>query len=300
MSLSVKEINDERFGHCAVLTTESSEVIVTLDYGPRIVSATADGCENLIDNHLDEEFDRLHGHKMRITLERSTNGIYCDDESVRYSPLSDGVSFVQTITSPVQLEISMDVVFDTEISSMMVVHGCMNKSKEDVKLSIYTETPFANKGFVFVPLSNIDETDRPERILSLWNGAKWTDDRLLLGDNYLTVSATGEEHRGTRIKVGSNNTAGWSGYALGRNTFVKRYVHNRTALYPFCGCSTFATSCLGHMSIQTTSPFYIIQPGETARLIESWMFKTSSKDIFAYDERSIDDFVNQRDGARSR
>ncbi len=292
MSLSVKEISDEEYGHCAVLTAEDCEVIVTLDYGPRIVSVRSKGMKNLIDDHLDDEYDRRHGHKMRITLDTPTNGIYCDDMPVRYSPLEDGVSFVQTITSPIQLELTMDVVFDTDFGDLMIVHGCLNKSGQTAKLSIYTETPYANDGCIFVPLSNIPEQNKPGMVLSLWGGAKWTDGRIHLGDNYLAISPTVSEHDKGRLKIGSNNTAGWSGYSSGRDVMIKRYVHNRTALYPFFSCSTFATSCSGHMSIQTTSPFYVIGPGESCRLIESWCFGTAGNDITASDEASIDEFVN--------
>ena len=85
-------------------------------------------------------------------------------------PLSDGVSFRQTLTSPAQLELTMDIVFSTDIGSFMVVHSAMNKSLEDIKLSIYTETPFCNNGFVFIPQSNIRETDRPSRVLTMLSG----------------------------------------------------------------------------------------------------------------------------------
>lgn len=292
MSLNVIEITDDEYGHCAVLSTEDFEVIVSLDYGPRIISAKKNNGVNLIYNTKDKDFDRCHGHKMRLTLERSTNGIYCDDLPVRYSPMSDGVSFMQTIVDPVQLEFSMDIAFNSDIGDFMVIHSCLNKSKEAVKLSIYTETPFCRNGFIFVPQSNINEGDRPSKILTLWNNTKWTDSRIRLGEQYLVVTPGGETDAESRLKIGLNNTAGWCGFTDGNNTFIKRYVHNRTALYPFCHCSTFATSCKGHISIQTTSPFYRIEPGESARHIENWILPVSSSVIFPDDENSIDEFIN--------
>ena len=95
MSLIVNEINDSICGHAAVVSDGDMELIVSLDYGPRIVSVTKGGSKNLIYNEVDEQYGRSHGHKMRITLERSTNGIYCDDLPVRYSPMTDGVRFVR-------------------------------------------------------------------------------------------------------------------------------------------------------------------------------------------------------------
>ena len=100
MSLNVSEIMSEEYGHCARLENGKTEMLVTLDYGPRIVSVSKNGSPNLIYNTVDPEIHRNHGHKMRIALEKSTNAVYCDDTPVRYSLMEDGVSFVQTLTQP--------------------------------------------------------------------------------------------------------------------------------------------------------------------------------------------------------
>lgn len=306
MSLNVKEITTDEYGHCAVLTTEEIEIIVTLDYGPRIVSANRIGEPNLIYNKEDPELERSYGHKMRITLEKSTNAVYCDNSPVRYSPMADGVRFIQTLSDPVQLELNMDIVFDTDIGSFMVVHSVLNQSREDIRLSIYTETPFGTDGFVFIPQSNIRESDRPSRVLSLWENCRWNDERLFIGNHYVTVHSIipeieeagdfkliGGDILEPRLKIGVNNTAGFCGYIDGRLALVKRYVHNRTALYPFSGCSAFATANDGYLSIQNTSPFYLIAPGESARHIESWIFTRYSGSVVHPDNESeLDEFIN--------
>lgn len=305
LPLSVKELTSEEFGHCALLEYDDIEMYVTLDYGPRIVSVRKHGMPNLLYHQPDPEFERNHGHKMRITLEKSTNGIYCDNSPVRYSPLTDGVSFVQTLSDPVHLELRMDIVFETDIGSFMVVHSVLNQSLEDQKLSIYTETPFQNEGFVFIPQSNIREADRPSRILSLWNNCRWNDKRLFIGNQYVTVhNIKPERERAgefqliggdlieSRLKIGVNNTAGFCGYIEGKHALIKRYAHNRNALYPFNSCSAFATANDGYLSIQNTSPFYMISPGETARFIESWIFARVSGMVHSGNEEEIDEFIN--------
>ena len=50
MSLIVNEINDSICGHAAVVSDGDMELIVSLDYGPRIVSVTKGGSKNLIYN----------------------------------------------------------------------------------------------------------------------------------------------------------------------------------------------------------------------------------------------------------
>ena len=289
LSLSVKEITTEEFGHCVMISANELQIIVTIDYGPRIVSITENSSPNLIYHERDREFHRCHGHKMKLTIDRPSNSLYCDNSPVMYSLLDDGIKFTQTATEPIPLEISMDIVLGSESNNIMIVHSVVNKSKEPVKLSIYTETPVKRDGFIFIPQSNIAEHDKPSRILTLWDNSKWTDNRLYIGNQYVTVCGNNNP---SRLKIGSNNTAGWCGYINGINSFVKRYVHNRNALYPFCHCSTYATAKEKYLSIQTSSPFYRIGHLEIARHVENWVFLKANYICTPTDERSIDNFIN--------
>lgn len=287
--LNVKEITTEEFGHCVQISTADIQIVVTIDYGPRIVSVSTPSEPNLVYFGRDKEYNRCHGHKMSLVPDHAAGGFYCDNSPVMYSPLDDGVKFVQAISSPVPLEVSMDIIPEGDSKSLMVVHSVLNKSKEPVKLSIHTETPLMKDGFIFVPQSNIAESDRPSRILTLWNDSKWSDRRLYIGNQYVTVHT---ENIPSKLKIGSNNTAGWCGYINGVHSFIKRYIHNRTALYPHCHCSTYATARKDYVSIQTESPFYRIEPAEIARLVENWIFPVSDYICTPTDENAIDNFIN--------
>lgn len=287
MSLNVKEIASEEFGNCVQLEYDGTEAVVTLDYGPRIVSVNKNGSTNLIFNAVDPAIGRSHGHKMRITLDKSTNGIYCDNSPVRYSPMAEGVRFVQTITEPVQLEVIMDIFFSAE-GDMTVEHSVLNKSKEQVKLSIYTETPFVTDGFVFIPQGEIITPERPSRILTLWNGCKWSDERLFIGDRYVTVHSEKTSGEKPRLKIGVNDTDGIVGFIGKNGNIIKNYTHNRNALYPFYNCSAFATENDGYLSIQMTSPFYLVEPEEAAKHTEIWKLHENRQCVSYDNEKSID------------
>ncbi len=289
LSLTVKEMSSEKFGHCVMLSLNELQIEVTIDYGPRIVSVSSPSKKNIIYSEKNTEYNRCYGHKMHLIPDQPDKGFYCDDSPVMYSPLDDGVKFTQQTSSPAQLEISMDVIPDSDGESLMVIHSVMNKSKGSIRLSVQTETPFDKNGFIFIPQSNIAEADTPSRILTLWNGAKWTDERLYIGNQYVTVRGS---NNNAKLKIGSNNTAGWCGYISGTNSFIKRYIHNRNALYPHCQCSTYAASKKDYISIQTSSPFYRIEPGEIARLVEHWIFPVSNYFCTPSDEHSIDNFIN--------
>ncbi len=288
MSISVKEINTDEFGHCVLITDKKMNIVVTIDYGPRIVSVTSGDKPNLIYHETSPEIDRCHGHKMRLTLERASNGVYFDNSPVMYTLMEDGVKLIQTVKEPIRLELSMDIMPNSETESLMIAHSVVNKSKEPVKLSIYTETPLLHSGFVFVPQNTLDEPDKPQRILMLWNNTQWTDRRLHIGDQYITVMGN---ETSSKLKIGLNNTAGLCGYIYGNDAFIKHYIHNKTALYPFSHCSTAVTAHENFLSIQTASPFYVIDPGEAARHVENWRFLSTEHLCSPDNETSVDRLV---------
>ncbi len=273
--MNVREILSEQFGNCIQLTKGGTEVMVTLDYGPRIVSVKKDDGIQFIYNGEDEALGKKCGHKMRITLDKSTNGIYCDSSPVRYSPTGSGVRLVQTVTEPVQMEAVMEISF-TEEDDIRVEHSVMNKSKENLKLSIYTETPFAEGGFVFAAQGRAVTPEKPGKIMTLWDGCSWSDIRLTIDDEYVKVRSCGKS--GTRLKIGVNDTEGFAGYISGDFALVKNYTHNINALYPFYNCSVFATENGGYLTLQMTSPFYLVEPEEAARHVEIWQIRTDIKD----------------------
>lgn len=285
LSINVRELAVDEIGNCVEIVYDETELLVTLDFGPRIVSAKKGG-ENLIFNGPDSALGRSCGHKMRITLDKSTNGIYCDNSPVRYSLLPDGVSFEQSIIDPVQLEVFMDIYF-TENGELTVEHRVHNKSKEELKLSIYTETPFVTDGFVFVPQSEIVNPERPTNILTLWEGCKWSDKRLFIGDKYVTVRTAPAQGCPERLKIGVNDTDGLAGFVSPGGMITKSFTHNTSALYPFYNCSAFATAEEECLTIQMTSPFFLVEPDEAARHLEVWSISDSGSDAAFDDEKAI-------------
>ena len=287
MNISLQEMMDEFYGHCVLITGEGYELIAAVDYGPRIVSIRRGESPNLFYNSYNEEYRRFYGHKMRLTIDKANNNVYFDDSPVQYSLLEDGVRLLQTVLQPVRLELSMDIIFGAEQNSLMIVHSVKNGTDEPIKLSIYTESPFISKGFVLAPQNIIPEDTRPDRILDLW-GSKWTDKRLFIGDRFISLLSDGSD---SKLKIGNNNTDGWCGFISGNTAFIKKYIHNRAALYPVPRCSSVLATHRDYLSIQTYSPFYMIEPEESARHVENWSF-ASTEAIGYNNETQLEGLLN--------
>lgn len=290
LTMNVREIASEEFGNCIEMENDGTELLVTLDHGPRIVSIRKNGVQ-FIYNGIDPAVGRSCGHKMRITLEKSTNGIYCDNFPVRYSPMGNGVRFVQTVTDPAQMEVIMDVCF-TGDGELSLEHSIYNKSREGLKLSIYTETPFYPEGFVFISQGKAVYSERPGKIMTLWKDCKWSDERLFIGDEYVTVK-TAASHDKPRLKIGINDTMGVAGFIGRKCSLIKRYTHNSNALYPFYNCSAFATENNGYLSLQMTSPFYIVEPEEAARHTETWEISSEGREVSFDNENGIRSIIEE-------
>ncbi len=287
MSLVIRETESKNGMHCLFISNDDIELLVTIDRGPEIIDFRKKGRECLFYESTDNSVSQ--GHTTWLVSEQDQN-FYCMSAPVIYTPLENGVRFTQRMNTSLPLEFGLDVMITPEFSDVMIIHSLTNKSDEAVKLSIHTESKFKPKGFIFVPQSNVCTENAPSRILTLWSGCKWGDSRLFLGNQYVTVSHS--PHLRSKLKIGSNNTAGWSGYIDGEYAFIKRYLHNRNALYPFYGSSTYAYADYNCLSIQTASPFYIIEPSETARHVENWSLPQAISPCDPRSDFSIDDFIN--------
>lgn len=287
MSLVIRETENKNALHCLSISNDDIELLVTIDRGPEIIDFRKKGKDCLFLE--DANNSSPQGHSIWLVSEQDQN-FHCASAPVMYTPLENGVHFMQRVNTSLPLEVGLDIMITPEFSDVMIIHSLTNKSDQAVKLSIHTETKFKPQGFIFVPQSNVRTENAPSRILTLWPDCKWGDSRLFLGNQYVTVSHS--PHLKSKLKIGSNNTAGWSGYINGENAFIKRYIHNRNALYPFYGSSTYAYADHDCLSIQTASPFYIIEPSETARHVENWTLPHTLCSCNPRNDFSIDDFIN--------
>ena len=73
----------------------------------------------------------------------------------------------------------------------------------------------------------------------------------------------------------STTSPGWAAYVLGENTLLQRYVHSEGVWYPNHGCS-FRASITGNcLQLETFSPLYWVEPGNTIRHAENYsLFQT--------------------------
>ena len=89
----------------------------------------------------------------------------------------------------------------------------------------------------------------------------------------------------TRQKLGLLNTAGWTGYYLDGELFVKRYGYDPDTEYIDLGCNTEIYTDWDILEVETLGGKVPVPPGGSVEHLERWyLFKADLKE----DEKSLD------------
>lgn len=294
MTPTVKEIFHPEYGKCVHVIAGPVTALVTIDKGPRILSYSFTGQENILYTEPKPKqegvFHPLGGHRITISPEQEAS-YYPDNEPVTYTVSEDGVEFTAPRRRESGLQLSMELLFNEHTADMMAVHTLKNHSKERVHVGLWSITMLLPGGTLLLP-QNIAPSDAsaPNRVFAFWPGSSPQDYRLHLGENdqYIRLDAQCENRP---LSLGINNQPGWAAYVLGENTLLQRYVHSEGVWYPNHGCS-FRASITGNcLQLETFSPLYWVEPGNTIRHAENYsLFQTPENAGFT-NEAKIHEFL---------
>lgn len=309
MSVEIKEIKYENYGKCLEISNGLIDVVVTINFGPRIVRFGFTGGSNILYNDLErkytvqnekieERFGRdaaflyYGGHRIWLSPEKMPDTYYPDNEPVVYGILPEGVTFTPPRQKQTDMQLSFEIIMSEGTTDIMVVHSAKNDSKEKRACALWAVTMLNGGGTEILPFNAEGENlISPNRTLSLWPNTDFHDNRLCFGHRFITVRHEKENEK--PLKIGLNNFPGWACYANGDTTLVKRYVHSPSAPYPDYGCSSETYLCRDFIEMQTLSPLYSLEPGEGIRHVEN-LFLMKTPAIFdPLNEDSVQKFVQE-------
>ncbi|MCH3971709.1 MAG: hypothetical protein LKE53_02895 [Oscillospiraceae bacterium] len=306
MSIDVKEVEYSNYGHCLRISNHFIDVLVTIDFGPRIARIGFLDGPNLL--YWDEDqghifanekiksyygpqaaFHSYGGHRVCCAPDRMPQSYYPDNEPVVYSILNGGVRFTPPEQKKNELQLSFEVMMGTDASDLMIVNKLRSCSRESKRISLCGSTMMAPGGVVVIPQNaGTDEKHLPNRNFSLWPFSSFRDERLSLGDRYILVH---QAPYGRNLKFGVNDLQGWVGYSNHGCTLVKRFVHAVGQPYPDFGSSLETYVCDDYADLRTLSPLYTVEPGEGIRHVENIALFHSPDLEMGLPEQTVDDFV---------
>lgn len=307
MAIQIKETDYENYGKCVHISNGTIEVMVTIDMGPRMIYLGFVGGRNVLYTDLarkhafeGEEFDLLYGkgkkfycyggHRLMLSPEDLPSTYYPDNEPVVYGILPDGVSFTPARQKHNEMQLGFEVMMNESDADIMIVHSAKNHAKETQTLALWALTMMAPGGLEIIPQNEDGENYLPNRSVILWPYTKISDPRVNWGDRFVTFRHDPEA--GQPLKLGFNNLPGWAAYVNRGAAVMKRFVHNIHAAYPDFGASYETYLNSDFLEMETLSPLYHIEPGESIRHVENLTLFRAEQAPDSKDERQIQAFLD--------
>lgn len=172
------------FGNCVYLSNGNIELIVTLDFGPRVISLKQFGYENVFYEQpknaeylCTEAGWRLYGgHRLWLAPE-SEKTYYPDNGIVRFKLHEDGASFWAEHDQYWNVVKQTTLRFVDE-HSLKVCHTIKNMSNQPLTTSLWAISAMAPESVVTIPLKGTLGGVAPNRFLSAWGSTSFSDERL--------------------------------------------------------------------------------------------------------------------------
>jgi hypothetical protein len=270
--------------NCIRLTNGEAQVVVTTDYGPRVIGYSLVGGENILGFHPDAQVETAlgvwkpyGGHRLWIAPENMPASYAPDNEPVEYV-LDEQQNFIRLIqpfdpTTKTQKEIT--VTLRPAGSGVSLNHKITNLGTETIELSAWALTIMRGGGEVFVPNEPFApygaETLLPVRNLTCWSYTDFSDSRWQFDREFIRLNV--DENRPEPQKIGVLNRQGWAMYRCKDLEFVKRFEFIENAAYPDLNSNTEIYTAGSFVEIESLSPLKRLAPGESVEHDEHWELK---------------------------
>ncbi len=289
------------------LANADTELIVTLDVGPRVMCYRPAGGDNVLKEFTDQlgkcgeaEWQMRGGHRLWAGPEDLTRTYALDNRPIEHR--SDGLLSVHVVQAPdVEFGIRKEIrlTLATAGSRVRVDHRITNVGERATELAPWALTVMATGGLEIIPLPPKRPHPGPPKnarspkdyaadlTMVLWPFFDFTDRRWTLGQRYITLRQDSRARGPT--KIGLAHRGGWVAYLNGGTLFVKRFVYQDGAAYPDGGVNFETFTNADMLEIESLGPVTRLEPSQSVDLFEEWELFCNVPDVQS--EADIDRFV---------
>lgn len=306
MAVSIKLTELAPMGRCVEISNGDAQLLVTIDRGPRIISYKAFGGENFFfvddtltvcsdDKTIKEAYGKdkylmLGGHRIWATPERLPDTYYPDDVPVEWEEIDNGARF----TPPAQsngIAYSISVQLDENGAGVKVTQTVTNNSHKDSwHTAPWGITQVRKGGVAVVPQNTRDDSPLANRIIVYWPYADMNDDRFSVSSRYIKLRQDMGINRS--FKFGCNNEAGWCGYAVAGQLFVKKFNFDANADYPDYGCNFESYTDANSLEVEALGGQIALAKGESVTLVENWDVLSAQQQFPNEKTEEFDDIID--------
>jgi hypothetical protein len=257
-------------------TVGEALLTVVLDAGPRIVSYSTVGAQQLFANlpgehivHRDvDHFYLIGGHRLWRAPEIPTITYERDDTPVIIREFDTGI---EIIGAPDRDGVVKAMAVTASGDMTVVDHLLRNEGEQPVTTAAWAITQFTPGGVGILPQEMADRDDDgvlPNRSIVMWPYTDLSESDIDFGVHDVRVIAT---RNVSKTKIGTQNTRGWIAYHSGDALFVKwSPLHDDDLTYPDRGSSIECYRNSRFMELETLGPTVILEPGDEVHHREVW------------------------------
>lgn len=284
LAFAVVSMDEFQYGalpNCYRISNASVEVMVSRDFGPRILRFGFVGGENLFaerpDIVLQNEsggYKLWGGHRLWTAPEDRPFTYASDEEPVtmreRSSDAGTEYIFVSSVQPQTGLQKEMHVRLEQEGTRATVTHLIRNLGEDTRDVAAWALTVMSPGGTVIIPQPARQGRLTPARSMTLWDYTDLGDPRWSFGKMWIQLRA--EDQLQGRQKIGLGNEAGWLGYLHGTTMFAKVFPWSGSwEQYPDFGSNCEVYSDGGFVELESLGPQQLLAPGAEIVHAEVWL-----------------------------
>ena len=277
--INVTEVQTVDFGRCIRIENGKVELLVTLDFGPRIIHYALCGHENMLHQDpahkpLGEAYHEYKGdicklyggHRLWLSPEILPRCYHPDNLPVEHRKTPEGVEFIAPIEEFSQVQKSMLISMDKN-NNIKIVHKITNHSLWELEIAPWAITMLAAGGVAAIPISGPATGVLPNRRLALWDYSNLADPRLTMGRNYAMIQQSPEASE--PFKMGLFNHSGFAAYFNNGQAFFKHFEVS-DGLFTDFGCNFEVYTNEHCLESETLGPLQVLLTGQSVLHTEVW------------------------------
>lgn len=276
----ITRISYHGFTECLEISNGDARVIVSTEFGPRILFYALDGEENILGWHGEAKVETdlgiwkpYGGHRLWIAPENMPLSYAPDNDPVEVEELGElSVQLVQPVDTNRATQKEMTIVLDPAGSGVSVEHRIENLGESEIEISAWALTIMAPGGEAIVPNEPFGgyspDNLLPVRTMALWPYTDLTDPRWKFEKEAIRLRVDESIH--SQQKFGVLNKQGWVGYEWRDLMFTKRFDFVEGAVYPDMNSNVEIYTDGGFVEVETLSPLQTILPGDSVEYTETW------------------------------
>jgi hypothetical protein len=293
----IKEISYAGWKHNIRIQGKTTELVITLDVGPRIIRYAFHNDKNVF-VEFPEQMGGSNEKKWKI---RGGHRFWTAPEGRHSYELDNGpvaawrkrgpttVEITQAASKAYGFQKSMLVeLFDTEM--VRITHRLTNVGRKEIDVTPWSLSVMAPGGVALIPQPRLDlhpdefpagrtiktEDYLPNRELILWPFTDLTDGRFQYSEHFLRVAYLPER---PATKLGLKLPTGWVAYQNAGLVFAKHLSRHPKLPYPDRGANFELFTNHQILELESLAPAIPLAPGAIREHVEHWSLSKTAGDL---------------------